>query len=182
MRQLIASMNMTLDGICDHTAGIADEELHDHYTELLRGAGALLYGRVTYQLMEFWRDVQAHPTGQKSMDDFAVVMDQTPKVVFSRTMDTVSWSSARLATQPLEAEVKALKAQPGKPIYAGSPSLIVQLMNLHLVDELHLCIHPVIQGSGKLLFNDIADRTLLNLKELKRLGNGTLLVRYEAMG
>ncbi|MCK7556343.1 hypothetical protein MKQ70_15505 [Chitinophaga sedimenti] len=75
-------MNMTIDGYCDHTAGLPDEEIHEHYADLLRNAGVALYGRITYQLMEYWRTVLEKPTGDKAMDDFAVAIDGTPKLVF----------------------------------------------------------------------------------------------------
>lgn len=108
MRKIIAAINMTLDGIVDHTAGIPDEEIHQHYADLLRGADAVLYGRITYQLMEFWRTLAEKPSGEKSMDDFAVVMDNTPKIVFSRTLKNVDWKSARLASRSLERGIHSL--------------------------------------------------------------------------
>lgn len=77
---------MTLDGVCDHTAGIADEGLHQHYSELLDNAGVILYGRTTYQLMQFWQTLLKKPSGEKSMDDFAISIDKTPKLVFSNTL------------------------------------------------------------------------------------------------
>jgi len=87
MRKLIAAINMTLDGFCDHTAMMADDELHEHYNDLLRNAGALVYGRITYQLMEsYWPTVVKNPTGNKPTDDFAVLIDNIPKVVFSHTL------------------------------------------------------------------------------------------------
>lgn len=82
MRKLIAAINMTIDGFCDHTSGIPDEEIHQHYADLLRSADVALYGRITYQLMEFWRTVLENPTGDKAMDDFAVAIDNTRKIVF----------------------------------------------------------------------------------------------------
>ena len=87
MRKLIAAINMTLDGFCDHTAMITDEEIHQHYTDLLSNAGAVLYGRTTFQLMEYWATVVKHPTGNKSMDAFAVTIDNIPKIVFSNTLN-----------------------------------------------------------------------------------------------
>ena len=96
MRKLIAAMNMTLDGFCDHTSMTADDKIHQHYTELLRSAGILLYGRITYQLMEYWRSVVENPTGNKAMDEFAVTMDNTPKVVYSRTLASVDWKDTVL--------------------------------------------------------------------------------------
>ena len=82
MRKLIAAINMTLDGFCDHTAIIPDDEIHNHYTDLLSNAGTILYGRITYQLMEFWRTVLENPTGNKSMDDFAMGNGPYPENCF----------------------------------------------------------------------------------------------------
>ncbi|WP_394334771.1 dihydrofolate reductase family protein [Chryseobacterium phocaeense] len=109
MRKVIATINTTLDGVCDHTAGIPDDEIHQHYTDLLRHADAILFGRVTYQLMEFWRTLVEKPSGEKSMDDFAAVIDNIPKIVFSRTLESVDWKSARLADQNIEKEILKLK-------------------------------------------------------------------------
>ncbi len=92
MRKLIAAINMTLDGFCDHTAVIPDEEIHQHYNELLSNADTLLYGRITYQLMEsYWPAVVKNPTGNKPMDEFAVLIDNISKIVFSRTLKNVDY-------------------------------------------------------------------------------------------
>ena len=92
MRKLSAAINMTLDGFCDHTAMIADEEVHEHYNDLLRNSGALLYGRITYQLMEsYWPTLVKNPSGNKPMDDFAVLMDNISKIVYSRKLQHVDW-------------------------------------------------------------------------------------------
>ena len=136
MRKLIAGMNITIDGFCDHTAGIADDELHQHYTEALRNAGAIIWGRKTYQLMEsYWPGVVKNPTGNKSMDDFAVIAENIPKIVFSRTLSHVEWKNTTLAKGSVKEEVLALKQQPGKDILVGSRSLIVAAANLNLIDE-----------------------------------------------
>ena len=174
---------MTLDGYCDHTAGIADDELHNHYTDLLRHAGTLLYGRITYQLMEgFWPGVVKTPTGNKALDDFALGMDRVPKVVFSRTLHSVDWKSAKLASKSLEEEVLELRNQPGKDIYAGSPSIIVALTQLGLIDEYQLCVHPVILGSGLPLFKNISDSIVLNLLKTKTFGSGAIVLYYSTKG
>src|SRR5512145_3310096 len=126
MRKLIAAMNMTLDGFCDHTAMIADEEIHQHYTELLSSADTVLYGRITYQLMEFWPAVVKNPTGNKSMDDFAVAIDNISKIVFSRTLKNVDWKNTKLKKEVIKEEILELKQSRNggsKPILAGSPSL-----------------------------------------------------------
>jgi hypothetical protein len=97
MRKLIAAINMTIDGFCDHTAGLPDEELHQHYTELLGQGDAILYGRTTYQLMEFWRTLLENPSEEKAMNDFAIAIDNIPKIVFSHTLNHVGWKSATIA-------------------------------------------------------------------------------------
>jgi dihydrofolate reductase len=182
MRKVIAALNMTLDGYCDHTYGIADDDLHNYYTALLKNAGTLLYGRTTYQLMEFWPTLLKNPSGHKSMDDFAIAIDSVPKVVFSHTLNNLEWASARLATRRFEEEVLALRQQPGKDIFVSSPSLIVQSINLSLVDELQLCIHPVIAGKGLLLFKNISDKHTLKLLNSKIFESGVLMVNYQIQG
>lgn len=179
MRKLIAAINMTLDGFCDHTAMIPDDEIHHHYADLLKNADAVLYGRITYHLMEFWRTLVTNPSGNKSMDEFAIVMDNTPKIVFSHTLKEIDWKSARLANRTIEEEVSELKRQPGKDIFAGSPGLIVALTKLNLVDEYQICVHPVIAGSGLPLFKNIHDRTSLRLIKTKTFSGGAVILYYE---
>jgi dihydrofolate reductase len=182
MRKVIAAINMTLDGFCDHTAISADDELHQHYADLLSTAGTTLYGRVTYQLMEFWRTLVENPSGEKAMDDFAMVMHNTPKIVFSHTLKAVDWSSATLANQDLEEVVLGLKQSRiggSKDIFVGSRSLIIQLMKLNLIDELQLMVHPVVAGSGLPLFENINERTILKLIKTKSLRSGAVTLYYE---
>jgi len=180
MRKLIAAINMTLDGFCDHTAGIADDELHQHYNELFSNAGAVIYGRITYQLMEsYWPTVVKNPTGNKPMDDFAVLIQDIPKIVFSHTLNNVEWKNARLAKKDVNEEVLELKQQPGKDIFVGSPSLIVALTNLNLIDEYQLCVHPVIIGNGLPLFKTINDRIILKLLKTKTFSSGSIALYYE---
>ncbi len=179
MRKLIAAINMTLDGFCDHTSGIPDEEIHQHYADLLDNVSVVLYGRITYQLMQFWQDLVKNPSGEKSMDDFAMAIDRVPKIVFSRTLQHTGWDSATLSDKPLEETVAALKQQPGKDILVGSRSLIIQLMKLNLVDELQLCVHPVVAGGGLPLFENVHDRILLKLIKTKTFGGGAVTLYYE---
>lgn len=181
MRKLIAAINMTLDGFCDHTAVIPDEEIHDHYTDLLKNAGAILYGRITFGLMEYWRPMVKNPSGTRSMDDFAQVMDRIPKIVFSRTLQHVDWESASLASGSVEEVVASLKKQPGRDILVGSPSLIVKALNLQLLDELQLCVHPVIAGGGLPLFKDVDGRFELKHVRTKSFGSGAKLLCYEPL-
>jgi len=179
MRKVNAAINMTLDGFCDHTAGIPDEELHQHYSELLDNAGVILYGRTTYQLMQFWQTLLKNPSGEKSMDEFAIAIDKIPKIVFSHTLKNTEWDSAKLSNQPIEDEVSELKQQSGKDIFVGSRSLIIQLMNLNLIDEFQLCVHPVIVGKGLPLFDKIKDRAIFKLLKSKTLGSGAIVLYYE---
>jgi len=184
MRKIIAAINMTLDGFCDHTAGLPDEEIHQHYTELLGQADLILYGRITYQLMEFWRTLLENPSEEKSMNDFALAIDKIQKIVFSHTLKDVDpiiigWDSARLSDQAIEEEVLELKQQSGKDILVGSPSLIIQLMNLNLIDEYQLCVHSVVAGSGLPLFKNINDRTILKLIKTKTFSGGAVTLYYE---
>ncbi|MGI8583688.1 MAG: dihydrofolate reductase family protein [Chitinophagaceae bacterium] len=180
MRKLIAAINMTLDGFCDHTAIIADDEIHQHYNELLRNADTLIYGRITYQLMEsYWPTVVKNPTGNKPTDEFAVIIDDISKIVFSHTLKNVEWKNAKLAKGGIKEEVLELKQQAGKDILVGSPSLIVSLMELNLIDQFQLCVHPVIVGNGLPLFKNINDKTIFKLIKTKTFGCGAIALYYE---
>lgn len=182
MRKVIAAINTTMDGFCDHIAGIPDEELHQHYTHLLNDAGIILYGRTTYQLMQFWQTLLKNPSGERSMDEFAAAINKIPKIVFSHTLKNTEWDSAALSNQTIEEEVSALKqsTQGGsKDILIGSRSLIIQLLAINLIDELQLCVHPVAIGKGLPLFDKIKDRTIFKLLKTKIFGSGAIVLYYE---
>lgn len=180
MRKLIAAINMTLNGFCDHTAMIADDEIHQHHNELLSNADTLLYGRITYQLMEsYWPTVVKNPTGNKPMDEFAVLIDNISKIVFSRTLQHVEWKNTQLKKEVIKEEVLALKQQAGKNILVGSPGLIVVLANLNLIDEYQLGVQPIVLGSGLPLFKNIRDRIDLKLLKIKTFGCNAITLYYE---
>ena len=183
MRKLIAAINMSLDGFCDHTGMIADEELHEHFNEVLSNAGTLIYGRITYQLMEsHWPSVVKNPTGNKPMDDFAVLIDNIPKIVYSRTLQHVDWKNTTLKKEIIKEEILELKQSSdggSKNICVGSPSLIVALAQLNLIDEYQLVVHPVVVGSGLPLFKNIKDKIDLKLLKTKPLSAGQLVLYYE---
>jgi dihydrofolate reductase len=180
MRKLIAAINMTLDGFCNHEAMIADDEIHEHYNELLRNAGTLIYGRTTYQLMEsYWPSVVKNPTGNKPMDEFAVLIDNISKIVFSRTLNNVDWKNTTLKKEVVKEEILELKQQAGKNIVVGSPSLIVALAQLDLIDEYQLGVQPIVLGSGLPLFKNIKDRIDLKLLKTKTFGCGAVMLYYE---
>ena len=180
MRKIVAAINMSVDGYCDHTAMNADDELHEHYSELLRNAGALLYGRITYQLMEsYWPTVVNTPTGNTATDEFAVLIDKVPKIVYSRTLKSVEWNNTQLKNEVNREEVLQLKQQDGKDMYVGSPSLIVALSNLDVVDGFQLCVHPVILGNGLPLFKNITNSIDLTLIDTKTFSSGSIVLYYE---
>jgi dihydrofolate reductase len=181
MRKLIAGINLTIDGFCDHTVINPDEEIHQHYTELLHYADLILYGRITFQLMQFWQPLVINPSGEKSKDDFAKVIDKIPKIVFSNKLKTTEWDSAKLANQPLEELVKTLKKESGKDILVGSRSLILQLMRLHLIDEYQFCIHPLVAGSGLPLFENVNESIFFKLIKTKTFKGGAILLYYEPL-
>lgn len=179
MLKVIAAINTTIDGYCDHTAIDPDDEIHQHYVDLLSESGAALYGRITYQLMEYWKELIVNPSGNKVLDDFAVVMDRIPKIVFSNKLKSLDWESARLATKPIEEELLELKQQTNKDILVGSRSLIMHLLNLNLIDEFQLCIHPVIAGEGLLLFEQLHTKQTLKLNNIKRFKGGAVILNYK---
>jgi len=183
MRKLIAAINMTLDGFCDHTAMIADEEIHEHYNDLLRNADTLIYGRTTYQLMEsYWPSVVKNPTGNKPMDEFAVLIDNISKIVYSHTLKNVDWKNTKLKKEVIKEDILELKQSSNggsKNILAGSPSLIVALAQLDLIDEYQLAIQPTVFGSGLPLFKNIMDRVNLTLLKTKIFGCGAVALYYE---
>lgn len=179
MRKVIAAINMTVDGVCDHTEGIADDETHEHYRALLEGSDTIVYGRITFQLMQFWENLAGNPSGDKVMDAFAQTLDKIPdKVVFSRTLNQIGWN-ARIAKQSLEDEIRELKKRTGKSILIGSRSLIIESLNRGLVDEFQLCVHPIIAGKGMQLFTNMDGRIRLNLLRTKSFGCGSVVFYYE---
>jgi dihydrofolate reductase len=181
MRKIIAAINMTVDGFCDHTAVIPDDEIHQHYTDLLNNADTILYGRITFQLMEYWRSLLENPSDKKSMNDFAIAINKIPKIVFSHRLRNVEWESAKLAKGDLEEEVLELRQQPGKDILVGSPSLIVALTKLNLIDEYQLCIHPVIAGNGLPLFKNINEKITFKFVKTKVFGSGAVILYYQSI-
>ena len=179
MRKIIAAINMTLDGFCDHTGMLPDAEIHHHYAALLDAADTILYGRKTYDLMKYWQPFLEHPSGDDDMDDFAAAIDKIHKIVFSQTVTDTGWETAEIAQDTLRECVQKLRQQSGKDILVGSRSLIIQLMNEDLIDELQLCIHPVIAGGGLPLFEDINQRMVLQHSKSKTFGGGAVIHFYQ---
>ncbi|MBV9010146.1 MAG: dihydrofolate reductase family protein [Verrucomicrobia bacterium] len=184
MRKLIYGINLTADGCCDHTKGMADEEIHDYFTNLIRDSGLLIYGRKTYQLMvPFWPALaksQSAPT--KAMNEFARVFDSTPKVVFSRTVAEAEDKNTRIVRSGLREEIMRLKAESGKDMLLGGVDLSSQLVRLGLVDEYFFVIQPIIVGKGRRLFDTSAFQEKLQLKlvDTKNFKSGSIALHYRS--
>jgi dihydrofolate reductase len=181
MRKVVFGINMTADGYCSHTDGIADEELHEYFTAVLRNAGVLLFGRVTYQLMvPYWPDIARSQSETEATNAFARVFDSLEKVVFSRTLKQVEAHNTRLLHANLVEEVLTLRQQPGKDICIGSLSLASQLSERGLIDEYHFVVHPVVAGKGPRLFETVKLQDTLRLELLgsKTLQSGVVALHY----
>ena len=131
--------------------------------------------------MQYWQDLRVNPSADKYMNDFAVAIDSIPKIVFSSTLKNTQWDSARLADQPIEKLVMELKQLSGKDILIGSPSLILTLTQLCLIDEYQLCVHPVLAADGLPLFKGINGKRILKLFKTKTFGSGAILLYYKSL-
>jgi dihydrofolate reductase len=129
--------------------------------------------------MQFWQELLKNPSVEKSRNDFAISIDKIQKLVFSNTLTETGWESAKLAKKPLEDEIIELKQNVEKDILVGSRSLIIQLLNSNLIDELQICVHPIIEGKGTLLFDQIKNRIMLKLIKTKLLSSGAMVLYYE---
>ena len=181
MRKLIFDINITLDGCCDHTKAIADEEMHEYFTDLLRGADLLVFGRKTYELMvPFWPDVTKSQSMTKAENEFARAFDSINKIVFSRSLESVEDRKTRIVRTNLRDEIIKLKQEPGKNILVGGVNLPSQLIALGLVDEYRFVVHPIIAGEGRRLLEGLSlqDRPPLKLVESKTFKSGVVALRY----
>ena len=176
MRPLRYSINVTLDGCCDHRVGIADEELHRHAVANLERADALLFGRVTYEMMEVFRPI-ARGAGPDWMVPFARAIDAAKKYVVSSTLDRVDWN-AELVRGDLGDAVRQLKREPGKGLLLGGVKLPLALANLGLIDEYEFVVHPVLAGHGPTLFAGLSERLVLKLVSRQEFRSGAVVLRY----
>jgi dihydrofolate reductase len=182
MRPLRYSINITLDGCVDHRAGVPDEELHRYWAETLAQADALLFGRVTYEMMEAaWRPAQ---TGVRPewmtewMEPFARTIDAAKKYVVSRTLDRVDWN-AELVRGDLGEAVQQLKQEPGQGLFVGGVTLPLALAELGLIDEYEFVVHPRLAGHGPTLFAGLSKPIDLKLVSRLEFGSGAVAMRYE---
>ena len=180
MRKVIFAINSTIDGIADHTAGIADDELHDFFTNLLNDADVVLMGRKTYQLMEnFWPVAHDDPRSTKSMLQFADKYNPIKKIIFSKTLTEVNWENSQLAKKDIHGIVSELKKQKGKNILAGSLSIASQLLKLDLIDEFWFVVQPIVAGKGIKLFQGFDERRDLELIDMKKFNSGVVALHYQ---
>src|SRR6185437_592080 len=183
MRPLLYSINVTLDGCCDHRAGIPDEELHRRAGEMIGRADALIFGRVIYQMMEeAWRPVAETGVKPEWMADWMVPFARTihaaKKYVVSSTLDHVDWN-AELVRGDLAKAVQQLKQQPGKGISTGGVTLPFALAELELIDEYEIIVHPRVAGHGPALFVGLSKPLDLKLVSRLELASGAVAMRYE---
>ena len=188
MRKVVLFMHLSLDGFAaDSNHGLNflsyDEELQRYADELVKTVGSPLYGRTTYQLMEsYWPTVLKKPDASKSALEHAQWVENVPKIVFSKTLKEATWNNTRLIKDNIAEEVKKLKQQPGKDLVIfGSPGLSATFMNLGLIDEYQLTVHPIILGNGISVFTNNTTRSSLKLLDAKTLKSGVLTLHYETI-
>jgi dihydrofolate reductase len=177
MRPLRYSINVTLDGCVDHRAGFTDEELHRYWAETLAQADALLFGRVTYEMMEAaWRPAQ---TGVRPdwMAPFARTIDAAKKYVVSSTLDRVDWN-AELVRGDLGKAVQQLKQEPGTGLFVGGVTLPLALAELGLIDEYEFVVQPKLAGHGPTLLAGLSQPIDLKLVSRREFGSGAVAMRY----
>jgi len=180
MRKIIFAINTTINGSVDHTVGIADDELHDFYTDLLNSVDVVLMGRKTYQLMEsFWPVAHKYPGSTQSILRFADKYNSVKKIVFSDTLKEVKWQNSKLADRNLQEIISELKNQDGKNISAGSLSIALQLLKLDLIDEFWFAVHPIVAEKGPHLFDGMDVIKKLNLIDSKTLSSGVVFHHYQ---
>jgi dihydrofolate reductase len=179
MRPLRYSINVTLDGCCDHRGIIADEELHHHAAKNIAQADALLFGRVTYQMMEAaWRLSTRTVTMPDWTEPFARTIDAAKKYVVSTTLDRVDWNS-ELVRGDLGNAVRQLKQQSGRGLFTGGVTLPLALAELGLIDEYEFVVHPRLAGHGPTLFAGLSKPIDLKLVSRLELGSGAVAMTYE---
>ncbi len=178
MRNIVFAINITVDGYCGHESGVVDDELHEHFTGLLRDSDVEIFGRNTYHLMyPYWHDVAVNQSESKVVNEFARTFDAIPKIVFSTTLKSVEWNNTTLLRSNLQEEIAKLKQQPGKNISVGGLNIASQLAHSDLIDEYRFLIHPIIAGKGPRLFES-GKNLMLKLVGTKMFRSGVIELHY----
>ncbi|HEY1957434.1 MAG TPA: dihydrofolate reductase family protein [Polyangiaceae bacterium] len=176
MGLLTFSINLTLDGCYDHREGIADDELLDYYTQLIDAAGAMVYGRITYELMEdAWPAIARDESAPRAAREFARTLEGKPKYVASTTRRDFPWKNTFHVDGDLHETVRQLKEKTPRGVLVSGTVLAAALVGL--IDEYRFVVHPVIAGHGPTLFQGI-ERTRLGLIDVKRLESGAMAMHY----
>jgi len=179
MRKLISSINISLDGYADHTVAIADDELHDFYTDQMDTIGMVLFGRVTYQLLEeYWPHAAEDPGATSSEVAFARKINAIPKIVFSHTLEKADWNNTRLVKGDPLVEVAKLKQGTGKDLSVGGLRLIQTLTRAALIDEYWLLVQPLLAGEGRRYWESLPDRLDLKLAGTQTFRSGVVVLHY----
>ena len=175
MGEIVWLINCTLDGRCGHQAVIADDDLHRHATETLQGIDAVLFGRKTFELLEpYWSEVARERSGNDVENAFADAMTAVPKLVFSRTVESVGWNGRVLAGSPVD-EVRGLRQGDGRYLVQASPNLASQLVAAGLVDRCRLVLQPMASATGPVLF---AEPVQLTLQSAVAFDSGAIALDY----
>ena len=179
MRNVVFAINITVDGCCGHESAVADDELHEYFTGLLRDSDIEIFGRNTYHLMyPYWHEVAMNQSESKAINEFARTFDSIPKIVFSTTLKSVAWNNTTLLHSNLQEEIAKLKQQPGKNISVGGLNIAAQLAQSDLIDEYRFLIQPIVAGKGPRLFESVKNRTL-NLIGQKTFRSGVVALHYK---
>ncbi|MFE0449821.1 dihydrofolate reductase family protein [Streptomyces sp. NPDC058914] len=187
MRKIVLTSSMSLDGYMegpDHDISWhrVDDELHQHFNDILRDTGAFLQGRVTYELMaDFWPTADQDPDASATVAEFAAIWREKPKIVYSRTLERADWNTT-VVRDVVPAEVRALKEQPGGDLALGGAHLSAAFLRHALVDEFRTYVHPVLLGAGTPLFLPGSAPADLRLVESRTFGNGVVLLRHQRAG
>jgi dihydrofolate reductase len=181
MRKLIYAINVTLDGCCDHTKMVPDEDMFEYYIGLVRDSDLFVYGRKTYELMvPYWPDIAKNPSRETKSDvDFARAFDSKSKIVFSRSLESAD-EKTRIVRTNLKDEVLKLKQEPGSYILTGGVAIPSQLIELGLVDEYRFVVIPVVVGEGRRLMDGIhlPEKLRLKLVDSKTFKSGCVALHY----
>ena len=179
MGLLTFALNVTLDGCCDHREGIADDELHRYFTRLMDAAGAMLWGRVTYELMESaWPAVARDEKAPRALREWARKLEAKPKYVVSASRRDFPWNNTFRVEGDLPEAVRQLKKKTPRGLLVGSPTLSAALERLGLIDEYRLVVHPILAGHGPTLFQGLERSRRLELVSTKRLKSGVMALHY----
>jgi dihydrofolate reductase len=179
MGLLTFSLNMTLDGCNDHRAGIANDEMLDHFTQLMDAAGAMLFGRTTYELMEdAWPAVARDEKAPRAMREWARKLEAKPKYVVSASRHDFPWNNTFRVEGELREAITQLKDKTPRGVLVGSPMLSAALERLELIDEYHVVVHPVLAGHGPTLFQGLERSRRLELVSTDTLKGGHVVLHY----